>query len=96
MTNKIDISIVAPVYNEEENLPILVPQIVDVIKPMGRSYEMIFVDDASTDRSRSVLREMVQASADPDARIQEELRRDGGGCGRVESGEGRCGGHPGR
>ncbi len=59
MTNKIDISIVAPVYNEEENLPILVSQLVDVLNPLGKSYEMIFVDDASTDRSRSVLKEMV-------------------------------------
>jgi glycosyltransferase involved in cell wall biosynthesis len=54
-----DISIVAPVYNEEENLPILVAQLVDVLKPLGKSYEMIFVDDASTDRSRSLLKEMI-------------------------------------
>jgi len=59
VTKKIDISIVAPVYNEEENLPILVSQLVDVLNPLGKSYEMIFVDDASTDRSRSVLKEMV-------------------------------------
>jgi dolichol-phosphate mannosyltransferase len=59
VTTKIDISIVAPVYNEEENLPILVSQLVDVLNPLGKSYEMIFVDDASTDRSRSVLKEMV-------------------------------------
>jgi glycosyltransferase involved in cell wall biosynthesis len=56
---KIDISIVAPVYNEEENLPILVSQLVDVLTPLAKSYEMIFVDDASTDRSRSVLKEML-------------------------------------
>ena len=56
---KMDISIVAPVYNEEENLPILVAQLVDVLKPLGKSYEMIFVDDASTDRSRSLLKEMI-------------------------------------
>jgi len=59
VTKKIDISIVAPVYNEEENLPILISQLVDVLNPLGRSYEMIFVDDGSTDRSRSVLKEMV-------------------------------------
>ena len=59
MTKKIDISIVAPVYNEEENLPILVSQLVDVLTPLGKSYEMIFVDDASTDRSRALLKEMV-------------------------------------
>ena len=56
---KTDITIVAPVYNEEENLPILVAQLVDVLKPLGKSYEMIFVDDASTDRSRSLLKEMI-------------------------------------
>ncbi len=56
---KMDISIVAPVYNEEENLPILVAQLVDVLRPLGKSYEMIFVDDASTDRSRSLLKEMI-------------------------------------
>jgi len=59
VAEKIDISIVAPVYNEEENLPILVSQLVDVLTPLGKSYEMIFVDDASTDRSRSVLKEML-------------------------------------
>jgi len=59
VTKKIDISIVAPVYNEEENLPILVSQLVDVLNPLGKSYEMIFVDDASTDGSRSILKEMI-------------------------------------
>ena len=59
VTNKIDISVVAPVYNEEENLPVLVSRLVDVLAPLGRSYEMIFVDDASTDRSRALLKEMV-------------------------------------
>ncbi|MEI9477853.1 MAG: glycosyltransferase family 2 protein [Deltaproteobacteria bacterium] len=56
---KIDISIVVPVYNEEENLPILVARLVDVLNPLGKTYEMIFVDDASTDRSRSLLKEMI-------------------------------------
>jgi dolichol-phosphate mannosyltransferase len=59
VTKKIDISIVAPVYNEEENLPILVSQLVNVLNPLGKSYEIIFVDDASEDRSRSLLKEMV-------------------------------------
>ncbi|MGZ3569609.1 MAG: glycosyltransferase, partial [Thermodesulfobacteriota bacterium] len=55
----IDISVVVPVFNEEENLPILVPRIVEVLKPLGKTYEMIFVDDGSTDRSRQLLKEMV-------------------------------------
>ncbi len=57
--DEIDISVVVPVFNEEENLPILVPRIVEVLKPLGKTYEMIFVDDGSTDRSRHLLKEMV-------------------------------------
>jgi dolichol-phosphate mannosyltransferase len=59
VTNKIDISVVVPVYNEEENLPILISELVDVLTLLGQSYEMIFVDDASTDGSRAQLKEMV-------------------------------------
>ena len=56
---EIDVSIVVPVYNEEENLPILIPQIVETIAPLGKSYEMIFIDDGSTDGSRMVIKEMI-------------------------------------
>lgn len=54
----IDISVVVPVYNEEENLPVLIPQIAEVLKPLGKTYEMIFVDDGSNDHSRRFLKEM--------------------------------------
>jgi glycosyltransferase involved in cell wall biosynthesis len=54
----IDISVVVPVYNEEENLPVLIPQIVEVLGPLGKTYEMIFVDDGSQDHSRRLLKEM--------------------------------------
>lgn len=54
----IDISVVVPVYNEEENLPVLIPQIAEVLGPLGRTYEMIFVDDGSQDHSRRLLKEM--------------------------------------
>jgi len=57
--HKIDISVVVPVYNEEENLPVLIPQIAEVLRPLGKTYEMIFVDDGSTDRSRRLLKEMI-------------------------------------
>jgi glycosyltransferase involved in cell wall biosynthesis len=56
---KIAISVVVPVYNEEENLPILIPQLNEVFKGIGESYEMIFVDDGSSDGSRKILKEMV-------------------------------------
>jgi dolichol-phosphate mannosyltransferase len=56
--NAVEISVVVPVYNEEKNLPILVPRLVHVLEGIGFPSEMIFVDDGSQDRSREVLREM--------------------------------------
>jgi glycosyltransferase involved in cell wall biosynthesis len=63
----IEISVVVPVFNEAENLPILIPRLVKVLEPLGLSYEMIFVDDGSLDGSRSILKEM--ASRYPSLRI---------------------------
>jgi dolichol-phosphate mannosyltransferase len=65
--NRIDISIVAPVYNEEENLPILTSQLFEVLEPLGKTYEIILVDDGSKDRSRQIIREM--ASTRPQVRL---------------------------
>ena len=55
----IDISIVIPVYNEERNLPILIQKLMEVLDGIGKSYEMIFVDDGSIDRSREILKKEV-------------------------------------
>ncbi|MBM4308945.1 MAG: glycosyltransferase family 2 protein, partial [Deltaproteobacteria bacterium] len=66
-TEQTEISVVVPVYNEEENLSILIPRLVKVLNPLGFSYEVIFVDDGSSDGSRRILREM--ASQYPSLRI---------------------------
>jgi len=50
------ISLVIPVYNEEENLHILMERIRPVMQGMGRPYEIIFVDDGSRDSSLSILK----------------------------------------
>jgi len=60
---QIEISAVVPVYNEEGNLPVLIPALVEVLKNLGRSYEMIFVDDGSSDESRRILKEMASEHA---------------------------------
>jgi glycosyltransferase involved in cell wall biosynthesis len=46
-----DLSIVIPVYNEVENIPLLCERLNEVLPKLGRSYEVIVVDDGSTDGS---------------------------------------------
>jgi glycosyltransferase involved in cell wall biosynthesis len=53
-----DLSVVFPVYNEEENLPILMEEIARALDGKGWSYEVVAVDDGSSDRSLAVLREL--------------------------------------
>jgi dolichol-phosphate mannosyltransferase len=55
-SSSVDLSIVVPVYNEEENLPLLWPEIREVLEPTGLRYEVIFVDDGSRDRSAEIVR----------------------------------------
>src|SRR5690606_6889938 len=54
----VDISIVVPVYNEEESLPELAEWIGRVMAANRYSYELIFVNDGSTDSSWEVIREL--------------------------------------
>lgn len=53
-----DISVVIPLYNEEESLPELTAWIERVMKEHDFSYEIIFVNDGSTDRSWAVIRDL--------------------------------------
>ena len=53
-----DISVVIPLYNEEESLPELFAWIQRVMTQNGFSYEVIFVNDGSTDRSWQVIEEL--------------------------------------
>ena len=58
MTTTPDLSVVFPVYNEEENVPILLDEIARALDGKGWTYEMVAVDDGSADRSLEVLRNM--------------------------------------
>lgn len=52
----VDLSVVVPVYNEEENLPLLWPELRGVLEPLRLSFEVVFVDDGSRDRSAELIR----------------------------------------
>ena len=49
------LSIVIPVYNEEENIPILHQRLGESLAPLGRPYEVIFVNDGSVDGTEATL-----------------------------------------
>ena len=54
------ISIIVPVFNEEGSLPELYRRITAVMKQLDMSFELIFVDDGSTDRSFEIMLEMIE------------------------------------
>ena len=53
-----EISVFLPVYNEEPNLPPLHAKLNEALSKLGRSAEIVFVDDGSTDGSLKILREL--------------------------------------
>jgi undecaprenyl-phosphate 4-deoxy-4-formamido-L-arabinose transferase len=54
------ISVVIPVYNEEPSLPSLFTRLYPALDKLGASYEVLFVDDGSSDRSAALLREQFE------------------------------------
>jgi glycosyltransferase involved in cell wall biosynthesis len=52
----VDVSIVVPVFNESENLRELVDRVGAAMAPTGRTFELLLVDDGSSDDSRAILR----------------------------------------
>ena len=58
-----DVSVVIPVFNERENLRPLHAELTEAMARLGRSYEVLYVDDGSTDGSRDVLLALVKAAS---------------------------------
>ncbi|MGA2639039.1 glycosyltransferase family 2 protein [Methylocella sp.] len=61
-----ELSVVAPVYNEADNLRPLLDRLIPVLESCARSFEVIFVDDGSTDHTLEILRK----AHDADPRIR--------------------------
>jgi len=71
-----DVSIVIPVYNEEESLPLLHAALTEAMNAAPRSWQVIYVNDGSRDGSQSVLESL--AAADPAHVMVVEFRRNFG------------------
>jgi dolichol-phosphate mannosyltransferase len=57
---KITYSIIAPIYNEKDNLPELHRRVSEVMKTLGQPWELILVDDGSSDGSTELIRELAK------------------------------------
>jgi len=60
LSSKLDISLVVPAYNEEESIPELQTWIESVMQANNYTYEVIYIDDGSSDNSWSVIEELTQ------------------------------------
>jgi len=58
--NSMDLSIIIPVYNEEQNIPIVAEAIYNTLKTIKHTWEVIFVDDGSSDNSLSALKSLLE------------------------------------
>lgn len=56
------LSVVIPVFNEEENLQMLTTELIEVLRTLNKTWEIIFIDDGSKDESFRVLRELQKLS----------------------------------
>jgi len=59
----VKLSLIVPVYNEEENLPILFEAIRQALQPLPHDWEVVFVDDGSQDGSLAALRILAEKDA---------------------------------
>ena len=87
----LELSVVIPVYNEEENLPLLWPELREVLDGLALPYEVIFVDDGSRDRSAEIIRGFREA----DLRVRlVRLKENAGETAATDAGfkatQGRC------
>jgi glycosyltransferase involved in cell wall biosynthesis len=79
----VDLSVVIPIFDEQDSLTLLHERLTDVLGGLNRSYEVIFVDDGSTDGSVRICREL---AAVDDHTVMVELRRHFGKATALQAG----------
>jgi glycosyltransferase involved in cell wall biosynthesis len=57
-----EISVVVPAYNEAENVPVLVGEIEAALAPLATAFEIVIIDDGSTDGTTRVIRDLAAAN----------------------------------
>ena len=80
----LSLSLIIPVYNEEQNLPLLMDAICTALEPLKKDWEAIFVDDGSRDGSLSVLENLV--AQNPEQVRVVVFRRNFGQTAAIEAG----------
>jgi glycosyltransferase involved in cell wall biosynthesis len=78
-----EISIVVPLYNEEENIEELYRRLKEVLNMVGRTYELVFVDDGSRDKTAELLRQIFEK--DQNVKVV-RLRRNFGQTAALQAG----------
>jgi glycosyltransferase involved in cell wall biosynthesis len=79
------VSVVLPAYNEADNLVELIPETTRALRDAGTTFEIIVVDDGSTDRTREVMRELRAADV-----VSLRLRRNAGKSAALDAGLARA------
>jgi glycosyltransferase involved in cell wall biosynthesis len=83
------VSVVIPVYNEADNIAELFHELASVLDRLGKEYEIIFIDDCSTDSTPAVLHELRKSSS----RLKAiRLRRNSGQSAAMSAGFDHVGG----
>jgi len=75
------VSVLLPAYNERDNLAELLPETMAVLQGAGITYEIIVVDDGSTDNTRGLMRELVSSEV-----VSVRLRRNAGKSAALDAG----------
>ena len=64
MTPNPEVSVIVPVYNEEDGLQALYDRLYTALDALGTSYEIVFINDGSRDRSAAILRQQWEKRPD--------------------------------
>ena len=68
----VQVAVVIPVYNEEENLPELMRRLMPVMQGMNKTFEIILIDDGSHDDSLEILKSFTK---DEHVKVVEQIGR---------------------